>query len=124
LVAGDFVRGINRSLTLEGDVSGLVTTYVASVEAPDDQTVVFTLNQQRGDFPQIITGSAYMPVPEGLYPDDALEQFPEQVIGVGPWMITSYQVEEQAVLERNPCYTGEYAATAPDQVIIRYYQDA
>jgi peptide/nickel transport system substrate-binding protein len=124
LVAGDFVRSVNRAMTLEGDVAGLVTSYVESVEAPDDETVVFTLSSPRGDFPQIVTGSAYMPVPEGAYPEDELNQFPEQVIGVGPWMVSEYTVEEQAVLERNPCWAGDYADSAPERVIVSYFQDA
>lgn len=124
LKAGDFVRGINRSLTLGGDVSGLVTTYVESVEAPDDETVVFHLKNPRGDFVQIVSGTAYMPIPEGLYPDDALNKFPEKVYGVGPWQITSYNVEEQTVLERNPNYKLGFPPNAPERVIIKYYQDA
>ncbi len=124
LKAGDFVRGITRSLTLGGDVSGLVTTYVESVEAPDDETVVFRLKAPRGDFLQIVSGAAYMPVPEGLYPDDALNKFPEKVYGVGAWQITSYNVEEQTVLERNPNYKLGFPPNAPERVIIKYYQDA
>jgi peptide/nickel transport system substrate-binding protein len=124
LVAGDFVRGITRALTLEGDVSGLVVPYVESVEAPDDQTVVFNLDNPRGDFVQIITGAAYMPVAEGAYPDDALNKFPETVSGVGAWQVTEYNIEEQLVLERNPNYKLGFADNAPTQVIIRYFQDA
>ncbi len=124
LVAGDFVRGINRSLTLEGDVAGLVTPYVESVEAPDDSTVVFTLDNPRGDFTQIVTGAAYMPVPEGAYPEDELNKFPDTVTGVGPWQITEYSVEEQAVLERNPNYKGGFPDNAPERIIVRYFQDA
>jgi peptide/nickel transport system substrate-binding protein len=124
LVAGDFVRGITRALTLEGDVSGLVVPYVESVEAPDDSTVVFQLDNPRGDFVQIITGAAYMPVPEGAYPDGELNKFPDTVFGVGPWQVTEYTVEEQLVLERNPNYKLGFADTAPSQVIIRYFQDA
>lgn len=123
LVAGDFVRGINRSLTLEGDVSGLVVPYVESVEAPDDQTVVFHLDNPRGDFVQIITGAAYMPVPAGAYPDGELNKFPATVQGVGPWQIVEYDVEEQTVLERNPNYKEGFPANAPDRVIVRYFSD-
>lgn len=124
LVAGDFVRSINRALTLEGDVSGLVVPYIESVEAPDDQTVVFTLDNPRGDFVQIITGAAFMPVPENAYPDDELNKFPETLYGVGPWQLVEYNVEEQAVLERNPNYKEGFPENAPERVIIRYFTDA
>lgn len=123
LVAGDFVREVNRALTLEGDVSGLVVTYVDSVEAPDDQTVVFHLKGDYGYFPQVVTGGAYMPIPEGAYPDDELNKFPETVSGVGPWQITEYNVEEQVVLERNPNYKDGFADGAPERVIVRYFED-
>jgi peptide/nickel transport system substrate-binding protein len=124
LVAGDFVREINRALTLEGDVAGLVVPYIESVEAPDDSTVVFHLDNPRGDFVQIITGAAYMPIQEGAYPDGELNKFPDTVVGVGPWQVTEYTVEEQLVLERNPNYKLGFADSAPDRVIIRYFQDA
>ena len=124
LVAGDFVRSINRGLTLEGDVAGLIVTYVETVTAPDDNTVVFTLDSPRGDFVQIITGAAYMPIQEGAYPEGELEKFPGTVLGVGPWQIVEYTVEEQAVLERNPNYKLGFESNAPDRIIIRYFQDA
>ena len=123
LVAGDFVRSINRALTLEGQVSGLVLPYIESVEAPDDETLVIKLAQRRGDFLQIITGTPYMPVPEGAYPDDELVPFPETVFGVGPWQVTEYTVNEQLVLERNPNYKLGFPEGAPERVIIRYFQD-
>lgn len=123
LVAGDFVRSINRSLTLGGDVSFLVTTYVESVEAPDDKTVVFHLKAKRGDFVQILSGTPYVPIQEGQFPDGELNRFPETLTGVGPWQLTSYRVNEQAVLERNPNYKLGFPASAPDRVIIRYFAD-
>lgn len=124
LVAGDFVRGIDRALTLEGDVSGLVLPYVESVEAPDDSTVVITLDQPYGYFVQVVTGTPFMPIQEGQYPDDELNQFPETVYGVGPYQITSYVENEQTVLERNPNYGGELPENAPERIIISYFEEA
>ncbi len=122
LKAQDFVRGINRS-ALGGDVSFLVTTYVESVEAPDDETVVFHLKMPRGDFVQIVSASPYMPIPEGLFPDEELNKFPEKLYGVGPWQIVEYTVQEQLVLERNPNYKEGFPENAPERVIIRYFED-
>ncbi len=124
LVAGDFVRSVNRALTLNGDVAGLAVSYVESVEAPDDETVVFHLLAPRGDFLQILTGTLYMPIPEGAYPDDELNKFPETLFGVGAWQVTSYTVNEQMVLERNPNYKLGFPENAPERVIIRYFTDA
>lgn len=123
LVAGDFVRGIERAMTLEGEVTPLVAPYIESVEAPDDRTLVITTTSEYGYFPQVVTGTAYMPVEEGQYPDDALEEFPEEVYGVGPYHITQYTVNEQVVMEANPSYAQELPAGAPERVIIRYFQD-
>lgn len=123
LVAGDYVRGIERTMNLEGDVQGLVTTYVESIEAPDDQTVVFNLTQPRGDFAQIVSGSPYMPQQEGQFPEDELNKFPETLVGVGPYQITQYTVNEQVVLEPNPNYGPGLSDGAPQRVIIRYFED-
>jgi peptide/nickel transport system substrate-binding protein len=123
LTANDFVRGITRSMTLEGEVTPLVAPYIAAVEAPDDYTLVITLSQVRGDFPQIVTGTAYYPVQEGAFPMDALEEFPETLSGVGPYQITEYVVNEQVVMEQNPNYKEGFLEGAPERVIIRYFED-
>jgi len=127
LVAGDYVRGVNRALNLadESDVAGtLVTPYVESVEAPDDQTVVFHLTKPVGPFNLLLASAPYFPIPEGSpYPDDALNKFPETVQGVGPWQITSYVENEQTVLERNPNYKLGFPDGAPERVIVRYFED-
>jgi len=123
LVAEDYVRGVNRALTLEGDVSGLVVTYVDSVEAPDDNTVVFNLTGEYGYFPMVVTGAAYFPIPEGVFPEGELEKFPSTLSGVGAWQIVEYNVEEQTVFERNPEYKDGFSDTAPERVIVRYFED-
>jgi peptide/nickel transport system substrate-binding protein len=110
-------------MTLEGEVSPLVLPYIDSVEAPDDYTLVIHLKQVRGDFPQIVTGTAYYPVEEGQYPDDALVKFPDTLYGVGPYQVTNYVVNEQVVLDQNPNYKPGFADGAPERVIIRYFED-
>jgi peptide/nickel transport system substrate-binding protein len=122
VTAQDFVRGINRS-ALAGDVSFLVTSYVESVEAPDENTIVFQLINPRGDFVQIVSGTPYMPIPEGSFPDGELVLFPETLSGVGAWQVTSYTPNEQLVLEPNPNYKLGFPEDAPDRVIIRYFED-
>jgi peptide/nickel transport system substrate-binding protein len=125
LVAGDVVRTVERAMALEGDINGVANAYIETVAAPDDTTVVFTLDNPRGDFPQIASMSFFMPIQEGVYPEDELLRYPEApIVGVGPWQITEYDVEEQVVLERNPNYKLGFAEGAPDRVIIRYFSDA
>jgi len=48
LTASAYVYAWDRFNALEGQVSGLVQIYVASVEAPDDLTVVYHLNNSFG----------------------------------------------------------------------------
>jgi peptide/nickel transport system substrate-binding protein len=125
LVAADIVRTVERALALPGDIQGVVTAYVESVEAPDDITVVFHLNNPRGDFPQIASMAPFMPIQEGVYPQDDLLRYPEPpIVGVGPYQIVDYDVEEQVVMERNPNYKLGFGTNAPDRVIVKYFSDA
>ncbi len=125
LVAADVVRTVERALTLDGDINGVATAYIETVEATDDSTIVFTLDNPRGDFPQIASMAFFMPIQAGVYPEDDLLRYPEApIVGVGPWQVVEYDVEEQAVLERNPNYKLGFPDGAPDRVIIRYYSDA
>jgi peptide/nickel transport system substrate-binding protein len=125
LVAADIVRTVERALALPGDINGVANAYIETVEATDDSTIVFTLDNPRGDFPQIASMAIFMPIQEGVYPEDDLLRYPEApIVGVGPWQIVEYDVEEQAVLERNPNYKLGFPEGAPERVIIRYYSDA
>jgi peptide/nickel transport system substrate-binding protein len=83
--------------TLKGNVAS-----IASTEAPDDQTVVFTLSAPQAPFPVNLTNvPIYKPV-EGL----------EQTsipIGTGPFVMESWEPNVQTVLKKNPLYWGQDA---------------
>ncbi|MGI9649525.1 MAG: ABC transporter substrate-binding protein [Acidimicrobiia bacterium] len=125
LTAADYVVHINRMLELDGDggVGGaLGKPYIADVAAPDDTTVVFTLNDAFAYFPQVVTGAPYHPM-HPSYPTDALVEFPDAPFGgVGPWVVTEYTLGEQTVLEPNPNYYGD--APGVDRIIITYFESA
>jgi len=125
LTAADYVVHVNRMLELDGDggVGGaLGKPYIASMDAPDDSTVVFTLNDAFAYFPQVVTGAPYHPM-HPSYPTDALVEFPDAPFGgVGPWVVTSYNLGEQTTLEPNPNYYGD--APQVDKIVITYFTEA
>jgi peptide/nickel transport system substrate-binding protein len=126
MVAGDIARAINRGLELAepSDVaSTLLTPYVTGAEAPDDRTLVISVDGEIGFMRQLLTTAPYTPLQEGQYPGDELLRFPETLGGVGPWQIVDYTENEQTVLERNPNYRNGFDEGAPERVIITYYQD-
>lgn len=128
LTATAYAEQLNRLLTIgpdcpNGVASALAVPYVESIEAPDDQTIVFTLKAPYGFFSQILAGAPYIPAHPDIFPADECVLFPEAPIyGVGPWFISQFTQAEQVVLEPNPNYNGELPAQV-DQIIIRYFAD-
>jgi peptide/nickel transport system substrate-binding protein len=123
LKAFDFVRGISRSIRLNGSASPLVNPVIQSTIARDDYTLDITLQSPHGDFPQIVTSAAYMPLQDGQLPDDELINFPNSIVGVGAWQIVEYSQGEEIVFERNPNFKLGFEDNAPERVIIRSFED-
>lgn len=120
VTAQDYVRSWNRLNTLEGQVSGLIQSYVESVEAPDDLTVVYHLKAPYGFFSTLTAVAPFIPANPAIYPDDQIVAFPEKLDGIGPYRMVSYVPGEQMVLEANPYYFGD-DKPAIQKVIIRYF---
>ena len=93
-----------------------------AVETPDDQTVVFHLNQPDLTFMKVLSTATASIVDEDTFPADALMDDAE-VIGSGPYMLSQYKPGEQGVLEVNPEYTGPREPQA-DQVFVKYFAEA
>lgn len=72
---------------------------VVSVEAPDDSTVIFHLNQPYASLLSAISAPAIGIVPQGSGPE--LSQHP---IGSGPFRFVSEIPDEEIILERNENY--------------------
>ena len=121
LTAQDYVTGWAR-IGLEGDVSGLMQLYIASVEAPDDSTVVFQLTAPFGFFTALAATAPIIPSNPNQFPADELIFYPEALDGIGPYRMVSYTSGEQMVLEANPDYFGDDKAIIPN-VIVRYFAD-
>ena len=101
--------------------SGKVTMNPGAIETPNDTTVVFHLNRPDTTFQYVLTypGAAAI-VDEQVFPADK-KLADDQVIGSGPYKLSQYKPGEQAVLEINDSYQGEYKGVAP-QVFVQYYQ--
>lgn len=120
VTSADYVRAWQR-IGLEGQVSGLVQLYVADVTAPDEKTVVYTLNDSFGLFPSLSATAPFVVTNPNQFPTDTIVTFPEKIDGIGPYTMVSHTPGEQLVLKANPNYIGE--APAIPNVIIRYYAD-
>jgi peptide/nickel transport system substrate-binding protein len=116
------VEWITRSLTLQGDPYALIS-YISSVEAGADNTLIFNLAERYDLFPVTIAAQPQlMPFGAGDYPMDDFNNQPTSVHGPGAYQLMEYTIGEQAVFERNPNYYGE--AGAYDKVVFLYYEAA
>jgi len=128
LTAKMYAEQLNRLLTIgpscPNDVADtLVIPYVASITAPDDATIVFTLKAKVAFFLQLLATAPYTPALTSSFPLTECVLFPPApVYGVGPWFISQYTQNEQVVLEPNKYYTGDLKPQV-DQIIIRYFSD-
>ena len=99
--------------------------YVTAVEATDERTVTFTLNQERlnlGLVRNFLTSVAILP--EHIWApleeqEESLVQFPNlEPVGSGPYTLSSAN-NERVILERAPSYWGEavYGLPAPTYLV-------
>jgi peptide/nickel transport system substrate-binding protein len=92
--------------TFDSILSGAVKTpkrgalrMVASVEAPDDTTVIFRLKEPYGSFLWNLSRPAI-----GIVPRNAGTDFSQHPVGSGPFRFVAARQDEEVVLERNPDY--------------------
>ncbi len=84
---------------------------VASIEAPDDATVIFHLSQPYASFSVNLIPSAI-----GIVPANAAADFSRHPIGSGPFRFVQQSQDEEVVLERNP----EYFRDAPQITRVQF----
>ncbi len=84
---------------------------VASIETPDDATVIFHLSQPYASFSVNLIPSAI-----GIIPANAGADFSRHPIGSGPFRFVQQSQDEEVVLERNP----EYFRDAPQIIRVRF----
>lgn len=101
---------------------------LASVEAPDETTVVFTL--KNGDdqiFPLILSSPAGPIVDEEVFSADAVTPDDEIVAGeafAGQYTISSYKANELIAYKPFDGYQGNLGAPENEGVQVKYYADA
>jgi len=94
-----------------------------SVAAPDDSTVVFTLNNPNDQtFPFVLGTSAGPIVDSKVFPAKKLLADGD-VIGSGPYMISSYDKNQLAQFKANPNYSGPNTPKT-DTITMKYYTEA
>nr|WP_231851751.1 ABC transporter substrate-binding protein [Modestobacter marinus] len=129
LTSSDVKFSFDRILTIndENGPASLLAN-LASVEAPDDTTVVFKLkvgNDQT--FAQILSTNVGPIVDEEVLSADALTPDADIVAGesfAGPYTITNYDQNNLVSYEANPDYQGVLGAPKTDTVNVKYYADA
>lgn len=89
---------------------------LASIQTPDDKTIVFKLNRPVGDFPYMATFPLMSPVPRAKDNGVTYDNHP---VASGPYKIQSYQRGKQMTLVRNEHWdpeTDEVRKANPDKI--------
>ncbi|GAA5036270.1 ABC transporter substrate-binding protein [Microbacterium fluvii] len=97
---------------------------LASIETPDDKTIVFHLNSAFGDWPWIVAMNAFVPVPEGEGTDVAT--YGVTPVASGPYRVESNDAGSETVLVRNEKWdqaTDEARTAEPDKIVFRQSQN-
>ncbi|MEV6414270.1 ABC transporter substrate-binding protein [Kribbella sp. NPDC051718] len=91
---------------------------LASIETPDESTIVFKLDKPFGDWPWIASMPAFAPVPKKADTDPA--HYGEKPAASGPYQVKSYAPGSKLELERNPNWdksTDQARTGLPDSVV-------
>jgi peptide/nickel transport system substrate-binding protein len=101
---------------------------LASVTAPDDSTVVFTLKEANDQvFPSVLGTNTGPIVDEEVFPADKIMSDDDIVKAkpfAGQYTIDSYKKNELVSLKANPDYNGLLGKPANDGANIKYYADS
>ena len=128
LTASDVKFTFDRVISLaEPTGPSSLLANVAGVEAPDDETVVFTLNTPNDQtFQQVLSSPAGPIVDEEVFSAGSLTD-PEVIVEGnafgGQYVITDYTANEIIRYEPNPNYEGLLPEPANDGVTAQYFAD-
>ncbi|MCX4588178.1 ABC transporter substrate-binding protein [Streptomyces sp. NBC_01481] len=91
---------------------------LASIETPDDTTVVFKLNKPFADFDYLVSAPQTAPVPKAK---DKGVDYTKSVVSSGSYKFESYQEGKQVTLVRNPNWdakTDPLRKQYPDKIVL------
>ncbi|MEV5831618.1 ABC transporter substrate-binding protein [Spirillospora sp. NPDC052242] len=94
-----------------------------SIETPDDQTIVFNLNEPFSEFDYLVAMSQTMPVPKAK---DTGLKYETAIVSSGPYKVDSYQRGKQMTLSRNPHWdknTDPIRKALPDKITVELKQN-
>ncbi|QEU91990.1 ABC transporter substrate-binding protein [Streptomyces kanamyceticus] len=96
LVGGDKYQGPYKDKGGKG---------LASIETPDERTIVFHLNKPEGEFPYLATQTQFTPVPKAK---DKGTKYEEHPVSSGPYKVVKNENDgERLRLERNPHWSAK-----------------
>ena len=115
--------GIDRVVRIHDPqgVDWLVTSFVKSVEAPDELTLKITLVGPVSYFPSVLAlVPTYLAVDSKTYPADRIN--PEGTVGYGPYKIANWVRDVELDLVANPDFYG--APPKTPNIVVKFYKDA
>ncbi|MGI6013270.1 MAG: ABC transporter substrate-binding protein [Oscillospiraceae bacterium] len=126
MTAQDVAFSYQRFVTIGQGYAYLFQKYVKSLEATDDKTVVITLNEPFAPFLSmlcrllIVNEDVVMAnLGDGNYGemgDYGMAYLSEHDAGSGPYICSSYTVNDRIVMTKFEDYHGKFAENAPDTV--------
>ncbi|MFF3465429.1 ABC transporter substrate-binding protein [Streptomyces sp. NPDC002619] len=111
LIGGDKYKGPYKDKSPDG---------LKSIETPDDQTIVFKLNQPFADFDYLATFSQTAPVPAAK--DDGAK-YVQHIVSSGPYKFESYEEGRSATLVRNTNWdqkTDPVRKALPEKISVKF----
>lgn len=109
LVGGDKYKGPYKDKSAKG---------LASIETPDDTTIVFHLKQAFQEFDYLVSAPQTAPVPQAK--DNGVD-YVKNIVSSGSYQFQSYQDGKQAVLVRNKNWdpkTDPLRKQLPDKIVV------
>ncbi|MEU0403553.1 ABC transporter substrate-binding protein [Streptomyces sp. NPDC006197] len=111
LIGGDKYQGPYKDKNPAG---------IASIETPDDSTIVFKLKNAFADFDYLATFSQTAPVPRAA---DKGAEYVKHIVSSGPYKFSSYEEGKGATLVRNENWdpkTDSIRPALPDKITVRF----